>query len=77
MSIKIIKRLFASLSQLLRKRVIAATVVGLTSTYAPAAFAEYVPDGRLTVCQDPNNLPFSYTKGEGYENKIAELFAKN
>jgi len=76
MSIKIIKRLFASLSQLLRKRVIAATVVGLTSTYAPAAFAEYVPDGRLTVCQDPNNLPFSNTKGEGYENKIAELFAK-
>jgi quinoprotein dehydrogenase-associated probable ABC transporter substrate-binding protein len=30
----------------------------------------------LRVCQDPNNLPFSNTKGEGYENKIAELFAK-
>jgi mxaJ protein len=28
------------------------------------------------VCKDPNNLPFSNTKGEGYEDKIAELFAK-
>ena len=30
----------------------------------------------LRVCQDPNNMPFSNTKGEGYEDKIAELFAK-
>ena len=30
----------------------------------------------LRVCQDPNNLPFSNTKGEGIENKLAELFAK-
>ncbi|HET9642801.1 MAG TPA: substrate-binding domain-containing protein [Burkholderiaceae bacterium] len=28
------------------------------------------------VCQDPNNLPFSNTRGEGFENKIAELFAR-
>jgi quinoprotein dehydrogenase-associated probable ABC transporter substrate-binding protein len=28
------------------------------------------------VCADPNNLPFSDDKGRGYENKIAELFAK-
>jgi quinoprotein dehydrogenase-associated probable ABC transporter substrate-binding protein len=27
------------------------------------------------VCQDPNNLPFSNTKGEGFENRIAQLFA--
>jgi quinoprotein dehydrogenase-associated probable ABC transporter substrate-binding protein len=31
----------------------------------------------LRVCQDPNNMPFSNTKGEGYENKIAELFGKS
>lgn len=37
---------------------------------------EYMPDGVLKVCQDPNNLPFSNTQGEGFENKIAELFAK-
>lgn len=29
----------------------------------------------LRVCQDPNNLPFSNTKGEGFENRIAQLFA--
>jgi quinoprotein dehydrogenase-associated probable ABC transporter substrate-binding protein len=30
----------------------------------------------LRVCQDPNNLPFSNTQGEGIENKIAEVFGK-
>ncbi|MCG8378675.1 MAG: quinoprotein dehydrogenase-associated putative ABC transporter substrate-binding protein [Proteobacteria bacterium] len=30
----------------------------------------------LKVCADPYMLPFSNQKGEGYENKIAELFAK-
>ena len=33
-------------------------------------------DKVLRVCQDPNNLPFSNTNGEGIENKLAELFAK-
>ena len=30
----------------------------------------------LRVCADPNNLPFSNEKGEGFENKIAEFLAK-
>lgn len=30
----------------------------------------------LRVCADPNNLPFSNDKGEGFENKIAELLGK-
>lgn len=30
----------------------------------------------LKVCADPDNLPFSNRNGEGYENKIAELFAR-
>src|SRR6201986_5090723 len=29
----------------------------------------------LRVCADPRNLPFSDEKGEGFENKLAELFA--
>lgn len=29
----------------------------------------------LRVCADPNNLPFSNQKGEGFENKIASLIA--
>lgn len=32
-------------------------------------------DGTLKVCADPSNLPLSNTKGEGYENKIAEALA--
>lgn len=30
----------------------------------------------LRVCADPRNLPFSNDKGEGFENKLAELFAE-
>src|SRR3954471_1790404 len=30
----------------------------------------------LRVCEDPNNLPFSNDKGEGFENKIAEVLAR-
>jgi mxaJ protein len=29
----------------------------------------------LRICADPNNLPFSNQRGEGFENKIAELIA--
>lgn len=29
----------------------------------------------LRVCADPNNLPFSNKKGEGFENKLAALIA--
>ena len=32
-------------------------------------------DKVLRVCQDPNNLPLSNRAGEGFENKIAALFA--
>jgi mxaJ protein len=31
----------------------------------------------LRICSDPNNLPFSNRNGEGFENKIAELIAKD
>ena len=36
---------------------------------------ELVDPNVLRVCSDPNNLPFSNEKGEGFENKLAELFA--
>ncbi len=29
----------------------------------------------LRVCADPNNMPFSNEKGQGFENKLAELLA--
>lgn len=31
----------------------------------------------LRVCSDPNNLPFSNARGEGFENRIADLIAQD
>src|SRR4051812_42656952 len=31
----------------------------------------------LRVCADPNNLPYSNVKGAGFENRIAELVARD
>lgn len=36
---------------------------------------ELVDQSTLRVCADPANLPFSNERGEGFENKIAELLA--
>jgi quinoprotein dehydrogenase-associated probable ABC transporter substrate-binding protein len=40
-----------------------------------AAPAAADPDGTLRVCADPNNLPFSNQRLEGFENRLAELVA--
>lgn len=37
---------------------------------------ELVDPKVLRVCADPRNLPFSNEKGEGFENKLAELLAE-
>ena len=37
---------------------------------------ELVDPKVFRVCGDPRNMPYSDTQGEGYENKLAELFAK-
>jgi mxaJ protein len=58
----------------------AATLLTAAALLAPAAaMADDAPGARkaLRVCQDPNNLPFSNTAAEGFENKIAELLAKD
>jgi quinoprotein dehydrogenase-associated probable ABC transporter substrate-binding protein len=41
----------------------------------PDASIELIDPKVLRVCADPHNLPFSTDKGEGFENKLAELFA--
>src|SRR5215469_9780571 len=56
------------------------TVLAPISTYGQAGGVlrgdlELVDPKVLRVCADPNNLPFSNDKGQGFENKIAELFA--
>src|SRR3954469_12348061 len=44
----------------------------------PATQPATRPAGRvLRISADPNNLPFSNDKLEGFENKIAELIAKD
>lgn len=57
----------------------AIALIGLALAGAlGSAIAQDQPAVRtaLRVCQDPNNLPFSNLKGEGIENRIAELFGK-
>jgi quinoprotein dehydrogenase-associated probable ABC transporter substrate-binding protein len=47
----------------------------LSAPPASAQTSDLVSKTRLRVCADPANLPFSNKAGEGFENKIAELFA--
>ena len=53
----------------------ALAAVVLSSAMSTSTRADEA-DKALRVCQDPNNLPFSNIKGEGIENKLAELLAK-
>ena len=59
-----------SLWRLLRGSVAVAIVVGGT-----LAWGEDVPTA-FRPCIDPSNLPFSDTSGQGFENRIAELMAR-
>lgn len=57
---------------------VAALSAGALAAAAPALAQADAPQRKsLKVCQDPNNLPFSDEKGQGIENKLAELFAKD
>jgi mxaJ protein len=49
--------------------------VNLLSVVVPLAFVG-VPAMALSVCADPNYLPFSNRAGIGFENKIADAVAK-
>jgi len=60
---------------------IAATLAGADMARAqmadgPDLSIELVDPKVLRVCADPRNLPFSNDKGEGFENKLGELFAE-
>jgi mxaJ protein len=53
-------------------------VSGAAAAVDPAAKPAPEPTTReLTVCADPNNLPFSNKAQEGFENKIASLIARD
>lgn len=46
-----------------------------TAQAADGNYADLVNRKVLRVCSDPANMPFSNNKGEGFENKIAEIIA--
>ncbi|MDB4908529.1 MAG: extracellular solute-binding protein family 3 [Gemmatimonadetes bacterium] len=48
-------------------------VFALGSSSTPTSAHDAPP---LRICADPNNLPFSNAKGEGFENRIAELLGR-
>ena len=56
----------------------AALLLSLAAVLVPGAAHAQDPPTRtaLRVCQDPNNLPFSSTRGDGIENRIADVFGK-
>ena len=39
--------------------------------------ANYATNNPLRVCADPNNLPYSNDRREGFENRLAELVARD
>ena len=62
---------------------LASVLVSLLAGFAHAQTSdsgdlsfELVDPKVLRVCADPRNMPFSDEKGEGFENKLAELFAQ-
>jgi len=56
--------------------ILAACLV-LLASFGAAAQTDAPPRTAFRVCQDPNNLPFSNEAGQGIENKLAELFARD
>jgi quinoprotein dehydrogenase-associated probable ABC transporter substrate-binding protein len=54
-----------------------ALVLALATGTAMAQEEPFQKPRALKVCDDPNNLPFSNDKGEGFENKLAEILARN
>lgn len=60
-------------SPCLRRRGVTIASLSLFVTLLPFASAQPA----LRVCADPNNLPFSNQRGEGFENHIAEILARS
>ncbi|WP_432431434.1 substrate-binding domain-containing protein [Rhodomicrobium vannielii] len=55
---------------------LAAALALMLAGGAWAQTSDLVVRSELRVCADPANLPFSNDKGEGFENKLADLLGK-
>ena len=58
-----------------RTALIGVVAVGLVAV-AGASIRTPDPQSPLRVCADPNNLPYSNKLGQGFENELAKLVAK-
>ena len=56
-------------------RLLAVFAVALALGFIGASGSQ-AAGGSMRVCADPDNMPFSNEKGEGFENKLAELIAE-
>jgi quinoprotein dehydrogenase-associated probable ABC transporter substrate-binding protein len=63
--------------RIVRLAAVACAAALLLPGVVPAAAEEAPARKAFRVCQDPNNPPFSSVKGDGYENRIAQLFARD
>jgi mxaJ protein len=56
-------------------KVLATVLLALLAGAATVGARAASTDGTLRVCADPQNMPFSNEKGEGFENKLVDLIA--
>jgi quinoprotein dehydrogenase-associated probable ABC transporter substrate-binding protein len=61
----------------LKMRSIVRRTVLVTGLMAASATAFGGELKTLTICADPGNMPLSNSKGEGFQNKIAEIIGKD
>lgn len=54
---------------------LALLLASVATSPAQAQTTGEEPAKAFKVCRDPNNLPFSNSQGEGYEDKIAQVLA--
>jgi quinoprotein dehydrogenase-associated probable ABC transporter substrate-binding protein len=75
----VLRRAATALPVLTAALAFALTLLSLVGARAQpsgeAGSLELVDPNVFRACGDPRNLPFSNDKGEGFENKLAELFA--
>ncbi len=64
---------------MIRASLAVASILWVAGSTARAAEPPLVTEGgrELTVCADPNNLPFSNRAGQGFENKLVSLIAQD
>ena len=52
-------------------------MVSVAKSGIVSAFAGTAHETTLRVCADPNNMPFSNARGEGFENHLAQMIARD